>query len=344
MSFFYSLLKNGSFFIFLIIFLACGADKRKNDRDRFFLLGNEALKKNEYKEAVRLYTEAINLDSDYADAYNNRGIAHLKRGDAGTALLDFNQALLIRSDPSFQWNRSEAYAALNRYDKALADIAEVKNAFPDSANVYFSEGLIHFQFQNYAEAETAFNQTLLHDSTNGEVFINRGTVRFYLNRLGDAEADLRKGLALMPAEAHAWNTLALVETEKGNTDQALENIEEALKLSPNEAYFLNNKGYILLQKGRLEEASKAIDMSILINPQNAWAYRNKGLFLYKSERYDDAVRLLEKAAGMDGKVEGVYLWLGKAYLGLNDTRNACEAFARATPNAELQTLLDENCR
>ena len=335
--------KKAGFITILIIFVACGADKRKNDRDRFFLLGNEALKKKEYKEAIRQYSEALALDGEYADAYNNRGIAYLKRGDAGNALLDINQALLIKEEVPYLWNRAEAYAALNRYDKATADIAEVRNAFPDSAAVYFSEGLIHFQFQKLPEAEAAFSEALSRDSANGEIFINRGTVRFYRDKFDEAEQDLKKGLELMPEEANAWNTLALLEAEKENLSQALSLIEKALDISPNEAYFLNNKGYVLLKMDRMEEAAKAIDTSLLIDPQNAWAYRNKGIYLYATGQYDEAVRLLEKAYEMDQRVEDTPLWLGRAYLALGNKQKACENFEKADDSNELLVLKSQHC-
>lgn len=337
------LLKKVLILTFLIIFMACGADKRKNDRDRFFMLGNEALRKMEYKEAIQQYSEAIALDDEYADAYNNRGIAYLKKGDAGNALLEFNQALLIKEEIPFLWNRAEAYAALSRYEKALADIAEVRNAYPDSAAVYFSEGLIHFQFQHLPEAEAAFSEALDRDSTNGEAFINRGTVRFYRDKFDAAEQDLKKGLELMPEEANAWNTLALLEAEKENLSQALSLIEKALDLSPNEAYFLNNRGYILLKMGRLEEAAKAIDTSILIDPQNAWAYRNKGIYLYEMGQYDEAVRLLEKTYEMDQQVDDTPLWLGRVYLALGDAQKACETFEKAEDSDELLALKMQHC-
>lgn len=338
------MVKKTQVLLILALLCGCGGEKRKNDRDRFFLLGNEALKKREYKEAVRLYSEAIKLDDNYADAYNNRGLAQLKRGDAASALLDFNQALLIRKDDiAFKWNRAEAYAAVNRPEKALADIDDVRKAYPDSAAVYFAEGLIHFQFQNLPEAEAAFSEAIRLDSTNGEAFINRGTVRYYRGKLEEAERDLREGLETRPEEANAWNTLALLEAERGKLQQAFAHIEKALSVSPNDAYFLNNKGYILLAADSLEAAARLIDTSIMMDPQNAWAYRNKGIFHFKSGQFAEALRLFSRARELDKKVEGIHLWMAKTHLALGNTGSACEALAQSGETEEALELKKQHC-
>lgn len=329
---------------FLILITSCGAEKRKNDRDRFFLMGNQALKDNNTKEAIRLYSESLTLDPDYADAFNNRGIAHMKRGDAASALLDFNQAILI--DPTnigYVWSRAEAYAGANRYDKAIGDITVVRRNFPDSANVYFSEGIIHFQFQQYALAEASFTEALMRDDTNGEAYINRGTVRFYVNKPAAARADLEQGLKLNPEEGNAWNTLALVESSQGDHSKALTLINRALEIAPNEAYFINNRGYIYLLLDSLDKGVADIDASLLRDPQNTWAYRNKGIYFYKTENYQEALRLLQQSEALDGQLAEVHLWLGKVYLKLGDKGKACESLRKAAASDEVTELLSDNC-
>jgi tetratricopeptide (TPR) repeat protein len=343
-SFFDKLLKFSLLIAVVAFTTSCGAEKKKNDRDRFFLLGNEALKGNENKEAIRLYTEALALDNDYADAFNNRGIAHMKRGDAASALLDFNQAILIDAENlSYVWNRAEAYAGANRYDKAVSDITVVRKAFPDSARVYFSEGVIHFQFKEYQQAEAAFTESLMRDNSNGEAYINRGTVRYYLNKLDSAQSDLEQGLLSHSEEGNAWNTLAMVASAKGNNAKGLDLINKAIDISPNEAYFLNNRGYVYLQLDSLEKAVKDIDASLLRDPQNAWAYRNKGIYYYKAGNFEEALRLLTRAESMDIQMTEVQLWLGKAYLAIGEKEKACKALGAAEQTAEALNLITDNC-
>jgi tetratricopeptide (TPR) repeat protein len=49
-------------------------------------------------EQVRFYTEAIRLKPDYAEVYNNRGIARRAKGDVEGALHDYTEAIRLKPD------------------------------------------------------------------------------------------------------------------------------------------------------------------------------------------------------------------------------------------------------
>ncbi|MDR2152972.1 MAG: tetratricopeptide repeat protein [Helicobacteraceae bacterium] len=74
------------------------------------------------QEAIKQYTQAIKIDPNSAQAYNNRGIAYGKLGDYGKAIADFTQAIKI--DPKYATaynNRAVAYAFLNDLKNATKD-------------------------------------------------------------------------------------------------------------------------------------------------------------------------------------------------------------------------------
>jgi len=50
-------------------------------------------------ERLRFYNEAIRLKPDYADAFNNRGIARGAKGDIEGALQDYNEAIRLGYNP-----------------------------------------------------------------------------------------------------------------------------------------------------------------------------------------------------------------------------------------------------
>ena len=73
------------------------------------------------------FDEAIRLRPEYARAYNNRGVAHKKRGDLDQALADYSEA--IRGDPNYAdayHNRSVALAEKGDIERAKADQAKGK--------------------------------------------------------------------------------------------------------------------------------------------------------------------------------------------------------------------------
>ena len=63
-------------------------------------------------KAIELFTEAANLDPDYAETYNNLGFAYFMKGDRERAKYYFNKVLEI--DP----NHEKARINLNHVIRA----------------------------------------------------------------------------------------------------------------------------------------------------------------------------------------------------------------------------------
>ena len=50
------------------------------------------------------YTQAIQLNPNDADAYNNRGVAYSGKGDFDRAIDDFDKTIQLNSDPADAYN------------------------------------------------------------------------------------------------------------------------------------------------------------------------------------------------------------------------------------------------
>src|SRR6478752_5678921 len=55
-------------------------------------------------EKVRFYSQAIRLNPDYAEAFNNRGVARKNKGDLEGALKDYNEAIRLKPDNADAFN------------------------------------------------------------------------------------------------------------------------------------------------------------------------------------------------------------------------------------------------
>jgi tetratricopeptide (TPR) repeat protein len=61
--------------------------------------GNAALNKNDFENAIKEYTEAIRVKTDYAIAFGNRGLAYSRKKEFEAAIKDLTEA--IRLDSNF---------------------------------------------------------------------------------------------------------------------------------------------------------------------------------------------------------------------------------------------------
>ena len=83
----------------------------------------------------------INLNPDYAEAYNNRGAAYGDKGDVDRAIDDCNTAITLKSDYADAYNnRGNAYDNKGKVDRAISDYTEAIDLNPDYVEAYYNRG------------------------------------------------------------------------------------------------------------------------------------------------------------------------------------------------------------
>ena len=96
----------------------------KSEED-FFNQGIEKLQNGQYKEAIEDFTQAIEINSKYADAYFLRGCTHIELDDYQGAIADYTQTIqLVPDDADIYFMRGKAYITLDDYKLSLIHISE----------------------------------------------------------------------------------------------------------------------------------------------------------------------------------------------------------------------------
>ena len=86
-------------------------NERKKEADQLREKGNNAFKNSKFKEALDLYTEAIDLWPNDHSFFCNRALCHLKLGKPRNALKDCQKCLYLKPDYSKALQR-KAWALL----------------------------------------------------------------------------------------------------------------------------------------------------------------------------------------------------------------------------------------
>jgi S1-C subfamily serine protease len=110
------------------------AQSRKRQSDDFFVQAVSKFKQKDFEGAITAYTQAIEKNLNYAEAYNGRGDARFRKGDKSGALADYSEA--IKLNPNFAnayFNRARTYSNLKDKQKAIAD-------YQQAANLYQKQG------------------------------------------------------------------------------------------------------------------------------------------------------------------------------------------------------------
>jgi len=102
--------------------------------------GNKCFKQKKYIEAIKHFSEAIELQPENEAFYSNRSAAYLKNGDLAEALTDAEKCITLKADWGKGYSRKGAalYAAKD-FGKAVAAYAAGLAIEPESENL--AEGL-----------------------------------------------------------------------------------------------------------------------------------------------------------------------------------------------------------
>ena len=79
-----------------------------------------------YDSAIEALTKAIELNPNYAAAYNNRGNAYRDNGNFDRAIADYTKAIELKPDFVEAYNhRDDAYYAKGDYDHAIVEYRDI---------------------------------------------------------------------------------------------------------------------------------------------------------------------------------------------------------------------------
>ncbi|MDR1506838.1 MAG: tetratricopeptide repeat protein [Treponema sp.] len=142
-----------------------------------FTSGDANRSQGNYGQAIDDYNQTIQVEPNYAAAYNNRGLAYYHQRDYDRAIADFNQAITL--DPAYAdaWNnRGLAYYAKRDYGKALADYTQALTLDPGLALAYNGRACVYLAQQNHAQALADVNQAIRLWPREAAWYVTRGEI------------------------------------------------------------------------------------------------------------------------------------------------------------------------
>jgi len=146
---------------------------------------DQGVKEKDPQIKVKLYTKAIELNPNYAVAYNNRGNAQLSQKNLGYALQDLNQAIALNPNYALAYNnRGKVYFQRKKYDLALQDYDRAISLKPDFAKACVNRGKVYFMRQDYDLAMMDFDRAIALKPDYAAAYYFRASI---YHRQGDIE-------------------------------------------------------------------------------------------------------------------------------------------------------------
>lgn len=192
----------------------------------------------------------------------------------------------------------EAWRA-GRYREAVRTFRETLARAP--GHVEARLGLAHaLESDDNLDAAVATLSEAIEDSPDQTEYLAlRGALYARLNRLAEAEHDLRRVLRLHPAHGPALVELGDVLLRRGRPVEAVDAFSRSLSVQPDRPGMQLRLGDALNRADRLEDSAVALERALAEEPDNRRAWHLYGRVLDRLERPDDAVRAYRRAQGIE---------------------------------------------
>lgn len=135
--------------------------------------GNLSFARGEFLSAIDSFDEAIKAYPDSAEAYNNRGVCHLKLEQCDATVADCTQAVTLDQTYAEAYkNRALAKVGLQQYQSAVDDYTEAIRLKPDYAKAFNYRGLARFRLSDVSGAIDDYKEALRVDPDYAEAQVN----------------------------------------------------------------------------------------------------------------------------------------------------------------------------
>ena len=185
-----------------------------------------------------------------AIAYNNRGNAHVAKGDFDRAIVDFDRSIVL--DPAYAKphnNRGVALMRKGEHDLAIEAFGEAIRLNPNYGNAYANRGGAYVKKADYTRAVRDYDEALRLNPGLNAGWQGRCWAQAILGELPSALDACNKALGSGSNHAATHDSLGLIHLKMDQPAAAISDYSAALQLNPKLAGALYGRGLARLKTG-----------------------------------------------------------------------------------------------
>jgi protein O-GlcNAc transferase len=293
------------------------------------MLGIVAGQRGDYREGVRLITDALKIRPDVPDGYINLGRMQAELKDYEGACASYRKALSLNPNlPLAHNNFSIILRRLGNCEEAVLHCEKAIALAPNYPEAWNNRGNALFDLGRHDDALQSYDRALALAARLAEAMLGRGNALLALERFEEALAAYDNASSLRPdnADCHAGRGLALHALKR--FDDALASYDRAVAANPENGDAWFSRANALQELRRFPEAVASYDKALAIRPDLAEAYYGRGRALQALKRFDEALADFDAALAMKPFFADCLYSYGNALRELNRLEDAIAAFER----------------
>ena len=275
--------------------------------------------KGEHDLAIKDHTTAIKYKLDHPEAYNNRGVSYAYKGDFDAAIEDYTTAIKHKPDHVKAYNnRGVAYDGKGEHDLAIEDYTTAIKHKPDFVEAYNNRGVSYADKGDFDAAIEDYTKAMDLKSDYVNTNFNRGLTYDRKGEYDLAIKDYTTAIKHKPDHAKAYNNRGTVYEKKGEYDLAIKDYTTAIKYKLDHPEAYSNRGRAYTAKGEFDRAIADCNKAIELNPEFANAYNNRGIAYAAKGELNSAIDNFTKAIELNPDCDDAYYNRGMMWLGLQE--------------------------
>ena len=171
-------------------------EKNKNNYLLQNLVGTTYLQLNDYDRAISHLENSIKLKPDFADNYNNIGIALSEKKKFEKAISCYEKAIALKQNYFDAYlNKGIALKNLKKFNNAIKSLEICIQINPNNAQTYLNLGNIFVILKKYEEAKNFFDKAIKLNKNYCEAYSNRAELlHLHLKNIDLAIIDYERAL------------------------------------------------------------------------------------------------------------------------------------------------------
>jgi len=296
-----------------------------------------AVARGDLPSAREALTEALGIDEHFAPAWRLLGMIEFHDGHNDAAEVAFTKAIDNSAGSLADLlNRTYVRLTAKNYDQVADDIRDMRKRFKGVPNIDYTEGLLLFQQEKYAEAASAFEKVVAVDDEFAPALYYAGTAQFMAGNRNQAEDYLSRYNFRRPNNPLVLKMLASINLQRGEFKDAEKLIQPVLKQDKDDEFAMNLLASALMGQNKTAEGVDYFKKIVGLKPDLAPAHINLGLGLVAAGDVDAGIEQLKKAKELNPESEDADIKIVLVYLNhdeLDKALNAALAYRKERPKS-----------
>jgi tetratricopeptide (TPR) repeat protein len=276
---------------FLLAVFLTGCSRDPNVRkQKYFASGGHYFDQGKYREAAIQYSNAIQLDSRFADAHYKLGETYLKLRDWQRAAQELARTVELTPD-NYPARLDLANLLISGRDAkdAQLQLDVLREKVPNQADTHEAWANLYAAQDNLIAATQEIKQAIKLDPNRSESYLLLAIFELRANQPDQAEADFQQAIKVDPKSMTAQLALGSYYQSRNRLPEAEQQFKHAIDVDPKSPEPRTAMARVLMQEGKRDEIEAFLRQTKLDLSDNPEGYRMLGDFYFASGDLDKAV-------------------------------------------------------